>query len=248
MSVIVNKNYQTKPQIVDAGGTGLSTLTTAYGLLTGGATSGAALQNAGTGTAGQLYVSNDSASLGSWINQNLLGCWQLLATVSASNQSSVTFTGLTTSYFAYKFVISNLQCANNNIGFWTRTSSNNGSSFDSGSSDYYFCKFYYGFWSSSGQFTAQNNNTAQIRTDVGNLASTSSRTNSFEITLINPANSISNNCLIITAENYSTGNSGFVGSLAAGRRNTTAVINALQFLMASGNISSGTFKLYGILG
>lgn len=50
---------------VARGGTGLAT-TTAYGLITGGTTATGNFQNAGTGTAGQMYVSGGSAALGTW--------------------------------------------------------------------------------------------------------------------------------------------------------------------------------------
>lgn len=55
----------TLPVTVPNGGSGFSS-TTAYGLIAGGTTSTGALQNAGTGTSGQIYVSGGSSSLGSW--------------------------------------------------------------------------------------------------------------------------------------------------------------------------------------
>ncbi len=50
---------------VGYGGTGL-TSTTAYGVICGGTTSTAALQNVGTGTAGQILTSNGASALPSW--------------------------------------------------------------------------------------------------------------------------------------------------------------------------------------
>lgn len=52
---------------VPRGGTGVAS-TGAYGLIAGGTTTTAALQNAGTGTSGQIYVSGGSSALGSWTN------------------------------------------------------------------------------------------------------------------------------------------------------------------------------------
>lgn len=59
---------------VSAGGTGF-TSTTPYGLIIGGTTSTGALQNAGTGSAYEVFVSNGSSAMGFWtsILQNIDG-------------------------------------------------------------------------------------------------------------------------------------------------------------------------------
>jgi hypothetical protein len=56
----------TIPVVVSSGGTGL-TSTTAYGVMCGGTTTTANLQNTGAGTAGQLFMSNGAAALPSWL-------------------------------------------------------------------------------------------------------------------------------------------------------------------------------------
>lgn len=53
---------------VPYGGTGLTTLTTAYGVVCAGTTATGALQNAGTGTSGQILQSNGAGFLPSWVN------------------------------------------------------------------------------------------------------------------------------------------------------------------------------------
>lgn len=51
---------------IQFGGTGLATLTTAYGVVCAGTTATGALQNAGTGIAGQVLTSNGGAALATW--------------------------------------------------------------------------------------------------------------------------------------------------------------------------------------
>jgi len=51
---------------VPYGGTGLTTLTTAYGVVCAGTTATGNLQNAGTGTSGQVLTSNGSSALPTW--------------------------------------------------------------------------------------------------------------------------------------------------------------------------------------
>jgi len=53
---------------VPFGGTGLATLTTAYGVVCAGTTATGALQNAGSGTVGFVLTSNGAASLPEWQN------------------------------------------------------------------------------------------------------------------------------------------------------------------------------------
>ncbi len=55
---------------VPFGGTGLATLTTAYGVVCAGTTATGVLQNAGAGTANQVFTSNGAAALPSWKSIN----------------------------------------------------------------------------------------------------------------------------------------------------------------------------------
>lgn len=55
---------------VPFGGTGLATLTTAYGVVCAGTTATGALQNAGTGTAGQVFTSNGAGALPTFQNSD----------------------------------------------------------------------------------------------------------------------------------------------------------------------------------
>jgi len=56
------------PITVPFGGTGLTTLTTAYGVVCAGTTATGVLQNAGTGAAGQILISNGAGALPTWQN------------------------------------------------------------------------------------------------------------------------------------------------------------------------------------
>lgn len=63
-SITLNKLAQ--PITVPYGGTGLNTLTTSYGIICAGTTPTGNLQNAGTGSARQIYISNGNNALGTW--------------------------------------------------------------------------------------------------------------------------------------------------------------------------------------
>lgn len=67
---------------VGAGGTGLTTLTTAYGVVCAGTTPTGALQNAGAGTAGQVLTSGGASALPSY--QNASSATKFISTLSAT--------------------------------------------------------------------------------------------------------------------------------------------------------------------
>lgn len=81
------------------GGTGLSTLTTAYGVVCAGTTATGPLQNAGTGTTGQVLTSNGSSAIPTWqattsvVNGSTL-VRATAQTPSGSTQTPVVFTGI----------------------------------------------------------------------------------------------------------------------------------------------------------
>lgn len=65
LGTVTTGAWNANTMIVNYGGTGL-TSTTAYGVICGGTTSTAALQNVGTGTTGQILTSNGPSALPSW--------------------------------------------------------------------------------------------------------------------------------------------------------------------------------------
>ncbi len=75
---ILNANA-TSPLVVPSGGTGIAT-TTAYGVICGGTTSTGILQNAGTGTSGQILTSAGSAALPTWASLPLEVTWTAAST------------------------------------------------------------------------------------------------------------------------------------------------------------------------
>lgn len=79
---------------VAGGGTGLTTLTTAYGVVCAGTTPTGALQNAGAGTASQILTSNGASALPSFLSAGL----QTIA-ISSAVSSSPYVVNATTEFF-----------------------------------------------------------------------------------------------------------------------------------------------------
>ncbi len=65
-SSVTGSTWTGNPVTVTYGGTGVATLTTAYGILAAGTTATGAIQNVGVGTSGQVLTSNGAGALATW--------------------------------------------------------------------------------------------------------------------------------------------------------------------------------------
>jgi hypothetical protein len=245
MSTTLNSSYLSNPLTVGQGGSGVATNTTAYGLLAAGTSSTNSFQNAGTGTTGQMPVSGGASALPTWTNQNAIGTWQLLSTQTASNSASIAFTGLTTSYSAYKILISNYVPVTTVTRFQLQFSTDNGSSWLTGT-NYNWCKKVI---RPGGTNTVLNNNSVAILLDYQSFTKTANKSSAYEITFINPDISIANPGVHWISGNWDNGGGvpALVAIIGQGYYSATQATNAIRFISSSGNLSSGTFNLYGIL-
>lgn len=192
----------------------------------------AAVANTGT-SAGNVIVLDGSAKIpavdGSQLtNLPSAGDWVLLDTKTASASATLDFTSdVTSTYRTYKFVISNLYPATFNADIWMRTSTNNGSSYDSGAADY---------------FTATTNGTKII---LGtSLSNTASAAYSGTVTIINPLNTSAVKPVFF--EGFYDNGAAFIHEDSYGYRNSTADIDAFRFLASTGNLTGGIIQLYGL--
>ncbi len=109
--ITTNNSINTpKPIDVSSGGTGQSTLTTAYGVLAAGTTATGAIQNIGTGASGQVLTSNGAGALPTFqAGGGGGGAMVLLHTITFDGTfSSVDLTSYVTGYDAYYFVAMNV--------------------------------------------------------------------------------------------------------------------------------------------
>lgn len=168
----------------------------------------------------------------------------LLATAEANNSSSVVFQShIDDTYDQYIVECIGVVPVLNNETFMMRTSSDGGVSYDAGPSDYshVFLRLMDG--STSNTVYADSGDTAaDLGTALGNTAG--EHVNS-SIKIYNPAGTSLRKTMqydsVMVRENGET-------QRATGMctRESTAAINALQFLFKNGNIASGKFKLYGV--
>jgi hypothetical protein len=186
-------------------------------------------------------------ALGTPISGNLSNCtgtggsYTWIATETPVNRGSVVFTGLSSSFQAYDIYLENVLPVTDGDGLILRTSSNNGSSYDSGGSDYSWVYQYMVPGSSPiiGQVGSSADSSILIAGVTGNSAN---KGISGTIRILNPSASAQTSVdFDITFGNT---NPRF-GQLGYGFRLSSSAVNAVQ-LKFSGNIASGKIKIYGV--
>lgn len=170
-----------------------------------------------------------------------------LATKTASASATLDFTEFNNAvYLAYEFEFENVLPATDSTSFWMRFSTSGGSSYDAGASDYAYIN--YAASTGSSAFSFSNAATAAqvlltFPNDVGNATGEEGVTGGawlrragvgavrtrvqFELSYENPTGQL------VTANGKA-------------RRNTAQDTDAVRFLFSSGNIASGTIRMYGL--
>lgn len=177
--------------------------------------------------------------------------WVPIKTVTAAAVSSVDFVNGTSgvildgTYTIYAVVISGLVPASSNVALWMRTSTNAGSSYDNGASNYY------------GRRTNKTMSTVYDAVQANNLTEMTLTAGEID------TDGYAYGMVLFSTPNVSTVNFGITANIsvvlntastnALGYDSTyaraaNADVDAIRFLMSSGNIASGTFTLYGLAG
>lgn len=167
--------------------------------------------------------------------------WVKITSSEASSSASIDFTGLSGTYLAYRVIINGLKAASNQTTLYFRTSTDNGSNFDEGASDYQW-----GFLETDTSSNSASVDTAdsEIQMTSNENGDQSNETADLEVYVYDPSaatfTKVIWSCIM---SDDSTTRRAYNGG---GYRQDTTAVNAIQFLMDSGNIASGTFVLYGL--
>lgn len=170
--------------------------------------------------------------------------WVLLSTQTASSSAQIDFTSVITStYDTYMFVLQDIIPGTDAVSLYLRTSTDNGVSYDAGASDYTTA----GYTNHDGtaSVTALNSSGSSFVLLGNALGNASGESYSGTVLLHNPTGSATHRIGRYEAE-YVTATPNLQIYTGSFRRATNADITAVRFLMSSGNIASGTFRLYGL--
>jgi hypothetical protein len=202
-----------------------------------------------TGTTTTITVPNGNFTIAK--TTDVTSGWVPIKTVTASASSSVDFVNgsggvvLDSTYKCYAVVLSNVVAATDAVGLYFRTSTNAGSAYDSGASDYNWAAT--GAISSGAAATDVDIAQSEISlTDAGSgLGNDTLEDLSGIVYLFNPAGAVKTKKILYDIA-YNNGAGAIIRKAGAASRIAAADIDAIRFLMSSGNITSGTFTLYGL--
>ena len=169
----------------------------------------------------------------------------LLATITASNDATADFdSNIDSTYDTYLIVLNNVVPASDAVNMQLRTSTDGGSSYDSGSNNYKFATT--SINSSGTDRSAGSSDTKMLlQGSSGDVGSAAGEGASGNIYLYGPSNSALKTCLSwhLTAIDSGGDIAVYTG---AGCRDTAADVDAVRIFFSSGNIESGELKLYGL--
>jgi hypothetical protein len=175
---------------------------------------------------------------------SITGSMKLITSADASGDSTLDFTGFDSSrYDAYLFILQNVIPATDNDNLSLRTSTDGGSNFDSGSSDYMYSSLSIGASSTPiGTYTTSDRIRLGTGTSVGSAAGEYGV--SGQVLVCGPH--LAEKTAITHTLNLGNASGGTSISTGAGTRDSTADVDAVRFFFSFGNIESGTINMYGL--
>lgn len=184
------------------------------------------------GTTAQVLTSNGIGAAPTFQAAAGGGAWTLIQTQEASTSSTISFsTGIDSTYDHYVIVISDV-VASGNMALRMATSTDGGSTYDSGASNYAYAVQ----GREIGGTDSDTQNTGQTFCQIG--ASTHSSFSAI-VDLYNPSGTSQTGW-------YTRFISDDIMSTGMGRRLSAADVDAIQFAGSSGTFTTGRFTLYGI--
>jgi hypothetical protein len=169
------------------------------------------------------------------------GSMTFISAVTADDDATISFTGIDSTYARYVFTFEALRPATDGGALYLLTSTNNGTAYDTGGSDYASSVRY----SHGGTlYHDVNDNDAFMRLGPG-TGNVSSESVNGTIELHSPSNAAM--FTQVSGRGSYSHTTGIVKSFVqAGCRKSAGDVDAIRFKMNSGNITSGTIRMYGI--
>ena len=176
------------------------------------------------------------------------GSLVLISTQTASSSSTISFTsGIDSTYKEYIFKFIDIHPASNNVKLHFNMSADSGSNYNVTKTTTFFRADHDEADSATALGYNTSNDLAQSTNfqGLGDIGNDNDQTLSGTLHLFDPSNTTFVKHFISTTnacDHADESRNYFV----AGYGNTTSAIDAVQFKMSSGNMDSGTIKLYGV--
>lgn len=167
----------------------------------------------------------------------------LLATQTASSSSSLDFVAFdNATYSSYMFIIENIGLATDNTFLHMRTSTDGGSTYDSGASNYVYAGD--GAYHTNTQTQRTSGGDTAINLTLNQTGNAANESWCGTVTVYRPA---ATEYTHIFAQQMNAATDGTLrhGNVS-GWRASAADVDAVQFFAASGNLADGRIKMYGM--
>jgi hypothetical protein len=180
-----------------------------------------------------------------WVDKDNLGgggggSLILLQSHDASSSATLDFTSqISSTYDEYVIELVDLVPQNNNVDFYMRLSINNGSSYDTGSN--YINNSY--IVATSGNTQINETLGAFVARNAGEISNGANKSVCGTLKLYSPGSA---NYKKLLGDIFWHGGSNYIHTMVNGIYIVTTAVDAFQFLFSSGNIVSGSIRLYGI--
>lgn len=202
------------------------------------------------GAAAQVLAMNGGATAPVWSSAAVPGWTLIEAKIIAAPVGVVDFViGIDGTYDEYVFVYNNVVPSVALDSLWVRFSQDAGATFKSGATDYAYSSVE---GTASAAVASASASTGDVKivlpTAISNVAASGGQ--SGEVRLFSPSSAVVKKSILaasVTERVNSAGASDFRNATAGGIYQADAnAVNGFRFLMSTGNIASGLFKLYGV--
>ena len=191
------------------------------------------------GTTGQVLTATTGAPA-TWGAAPAGSGWVFLDSATAAASATLDFAAnIDATYNLYAFVLSDILPATDNATFQVLTSANAGVSYDTGATDYSYA---YTYQRTSSLSAAGSLGSPEVRIAIS-IGNTIAEVCNGILYLYNPSSV--NYTQFSYSLTYAEGLSRHYTTFGSGTRNSSAAVNAFRFIFTTGNIASGTIRMYG---
>ena len=173
----------------------------------------------------------------------------LISSQTASSSACIEFTsGLDSTYDSYVFKFIDIHPQTDNVNFQFNLSTDGGSNYNVTKTTTFFRAGHNEADTDSGLEYATSSDLAQSTSEQllnENLGADGDQSCTGTLTLFNPSSTTYVKHFISVVNSYRYNNQ-TQQAFVAGYGNTTSAINAIRFIVSSGNIDAGTISLYGV--
>ena len=165
----------------------------------------------------------------------------LIASATASNDATIEFTLTNTDYTSYQVVLDSLLPATDGAELFMRFSSDGGSTFDSGTGNYRYASRWVASTGTVGSTLSDSATAINLTNTIGTSAGETGTNGKLDLT-----SSGEGRPSVRWQLSRTSGSNPLVYQNGGAEREATVEVDAIQFLMSTGNIASGKIYLYGL--